>query len=84
MSSKLQGVERVISVIEATPCSKEYGRKKFFLADEQERQDMQQQFPLYVVREATPDEVDSLKGKTWKEREAEEMTRLLRENGYEG
>ena len=53
------------------------------MANEDERQELQRQFPLYIVRAATDAEIDSLHGKTWDQMEKEAMDQALKEHGYE-
>ena len=72
--------EHDISLIEAPPFLKDYGRRRFFMASEEERQELKQAFPLYTVRIATSEEADSLQGKTWDQMQDEEMNRLLADN----
>lgn len=69
-------MERQVSLIESGPFNKDAGRK-FFLATEEERQDLQQQFPMYSVRLANPEEIDQLHGKTWDQMEAEEIATAI-------
>jgi hypothetical protein len=69
--------ERDISLIEAPPFHKDYGKRKFFMASEEERKELKQAFPQWTVRVATEEEIDSLQGKTWDQMETEEMNRLL-------
>lgn len=73
--------ERQISVAEEPPFTKQY-KRMFFMADDEERAVLKAQFPRLIVREATAEEVDMLKGKTWDQMEHEELNRLLVENGY--
>lgn len=69
--------KREVSVMGALPFSKDYGRMKYFLATEEERKDLTGLFHELVFRVATPEELDSLQGKTWDQMDAEEMQRLL-------
>ena len=73
--------ERQVSVAEALPFSKGYGRRKFFLANEQERQELKTQFPELAFRVATAQELSDLQGKTWEVMEQEDISNLLAQEG---
>ena len=49
--------ERDISLIEAPPFHKDYGKRKFFMASEEERKELKQAFPQWTVRVATEEEI---------------------------
>jgi hypothetical protein len=71
-------MDREVSVVEAAPWATNQMGRKFFLATDRERHEMQAQLPnCYIVRAATEEEIDGLQGKTWEQMEAEEMAQAI-------
>ncbi len=72
-----EDTERQVSVVEAPVFSTAAGRR-FFLANEEDRQELSALFPQYIVRLARADEIDGLQGKTWEEMEREQIEHAVK------